>query len=242
MDLTLLPVYLVLGQSYLQSGEPVKAKQFLSTYLRYETDNAQAWSMFGQAIFEQGDDFNAAIEAFDHALRIQDDLLSALIYRGLTYLALEEGKLAVNDLFAARNLDRESFPASLGLGRALLLAGRPEDALSQITGSQSLSKDDRQLAEVFYWRAMALEALGEKLAAAKDWQALLKLPKPAVPVEWIAIAQKHLAFLTPEPSRSPTLTRVTPVATKLTPSPHPSRTPSPTPSASDTPPTVTHQH
>ena len=239
MDQTLLPAYLVLGQSYLQSGEPVKARQYLHTYLQYETDNAQAWSMLGQAIFEQGDDYQAAIEAFDRALKYQADLFSALLFRGLTHLALEEGQLAVNDLFTARNLDRESFPASLGLGRALLIAGRLEEALSQISGSQVLSQDDRQLAEVHYWRAMTLEALGDKRAAVKEWQALLKLPKPAVPIEWIAFAQKHLASLTPEPSRSPTLTRATPVATKLTPSPHPSRTPSPTPSPSGTPPTVT---
>jgi tetratricopeptide (TPR) repeat protein len=128
------------------------------------------------------------------------------LYRAVTYLALDEGQKAVNDLMGARHLDASSFPVNLGLGRALLLAERYEDAIAQIDSCEKLAKDDTQMAAVLYWRAQAVEVGESAVAAAPDWVALLKLPEEAVPSGWRRMAEDHLIALTPTPTETATIT------------------------------------
>jgi cytochrome c-type biogenesis protein CcmH/NrfG len=137
------------------------------------------------------------------------------LYRAVTYLAQDEGQKAVNDLVEARRLDTSSFTINLGLGRALLMAGRLDDAIDQIDSCLKLAEDDEQLAAVYYWRATANEMHDPVFPAVSDWQALLALPDEAVPAEWRRAAEERLATLTP----SPTATRT----------PKPSSTPRPSP-------------
>ena len=243
LDQTFLPGYLLLGKAHLLTGNPSEARRFLEIYTQYEQQNAEAWVYLGRADYELGNRSSQAIKAFDRAIALQDDLFDAYLYRGLTYLRMYDDQLSVNDLFYARNLDRSSFPASLGLGRALFISGRYVEAVAQISASQDLAIDEKQLAEVYYWRAQAQKASGAQLAAAKDWQELLDLPSTGVPQAWKNQAQMWIAALTPTQTNTPTSTAtmtrtLTPTATLARPtntSTPPSRTltPSPTPATAD---------
>lgn len=223
-DQTLLPVYLTLGQAYLKNQSPGKARNFLETYLRYETEDPIAWITLGQALLELGHEYRSAISAFDRALELQEDFLPAYLYRGAAYLESGEGQAAVNDFFYVRKADPESFEANFGLGRALMMVGRPEDAVSQISNSEAFAKSIFQKAEVYYWRAQILESLQAYSSAANDWKSLLSLPKEEIPEEWIAAANSHLIAMSPTSTPTNTPTPITPTPTKIAPTIKPSST------------------
>jgi len=107
---------------------------------------------------------------------------------------------------AARRLDSRSFAINLGLGRALLSAGRLADALTQMESCQKLAQDEQQRAAVYYWHAAVNLARGQPRLAADDWQALLDLPQEQVPPAWRQAAQAGLLALTPTPAGTPTST------------------------------------
>lgn len=259
LDQTILNVYRTLGNLYLLSGDTKQASDFLEIYLRYEQEDSDAWATYGRALFESQGESAQAMQAFEKALAIDENSFVALLYRGLSYLEAGEGQLAVNDLFIARNFDRESFLASLGLARALSLAGRYDDAISQFTGSEGLALSDQQRAEVYYWRAATLIEAGDIREAGLNYQSLLGLPIENIPLNWLDTAQEFLLQLTPTltmtPSpipatntptvvpptttstftASPTIATPTPTSTKtptatvFLPSPTPTQSPSHTP-------------
>ena len=236
LDQTSLPAHLVLGQVSLMAGDTTNSINMLKTYLLYQPKDLIAWSILGRAYFEQGTDYQSALTALNKALELDEVYIPALLYRGLTYLEVHEGQLAVNDLFQVRNLDRESFQASLGLGRGLFLTDRLPDAISQMTTSLPLAKTDFDLAQVYYWRALARETEGENRQAAKDWQLLLALENESVPEEWITDAEQHLILLTPSPTPSPTAVPKTPTPTlHLTSTPTPTTTPTMIPDRTPSP-------
>jgi tetratricopeptide (TPR) repeat protein len=228
LDQTILTVYLTLGNLYLMTGHAERASHFLEIYLRYVTDDVNAWATYGRALFERGDHFEEAMQAFNLALALDENSFEALLFRGLSYLEVGEGQLAVNDLFLARNFDRESFSASFGLAKALFLAERYDDAISQFTASEQLVGTDQQRAEVYYWRALAFNAIEDKLSAMKDFQALLELPAEFVSEGWIEEAQDYIINLTPTPTMTPSPLPATPTPTVATPTSSPTLTASPT--------------
>jgi tetratricopeptide (TPR) repeat protein len=137
---------------------------------------------------------------------LDENLADAYLSRGSVHLAQDEGQLAVNDFFEARRLEPDSFQASLGMGRALWMAGRINDAVRQLKSTEDLTQSDDQLAQVYYWRARIFEDVGNYLGAAGDWQALLELPVGAAPEEWTMEIEKKLLALTPSPTPTATAT------------------------------------
>ena len=235
LDQTILSVYLTLGNLHLLSGNAEEASHFLEIYLRYIKNDSNAWAAYGRALFEGEEQFEEARQAFDLALKLDENSFIALLYRGLSYLEAGEGQLAVNDLFIARNFDRESFVASLGLAQALSLAERYDDAISQFTGSEKIATTDQQRAEVYYWRAKTFLTIGDVGSVVKDYQSLLELPAENVSEEWLEVAQEFITQLTPTPTMTPspipatnTPTIATPTSTSTMTSSPSIATPSPT--------------
>lgn len=247
LDFTLLAAYRQLGQAYLAVQDNTQALENLQIYIRYEKKDGLAWALQGQAYYQEGKDYQAALDAFDQALDLDNKQIEAYEYRGLTYLALNEPQKAVNDLVAAQRQNSQSFELNLYLGRAFLAAKRLNDAYRQFTYAEGLADTDSQKAAIYYYRAQALEQAGNILAAKTDWQALLNLPLDDIPSDWIAITKDRLKALASSTSTA-TSTRA-PIRTatpspKITRTPSPSATPSPTitrtPSPSATPlPTTT---
>lgn len=240
LDQTILEVYRTLGNLHLRSENSDQASHFLEIYLRYVTDDANAWAAYGRALFDSGDRIDEAMRAFDRALELDENSFTALLFRGLSYLEAGQGQLAVNDLFLARNFDRESFVASLGLARALSLAERYDDAISQFTGSEILTSTDSQRAEVYYWRAITFRLNGDKVSALADFESLLELQDQSISEIWVKEAQKFILELTPTPTMtsSPLPATHTPTVPTSTFTPTTTATPtlpSPTPTDTQTP-------
>ncbi len=255
LDITLLPAYLVLGQASLVNGDFETASEVLETYVQYAENDPIGWMALGQAYaeitapeqgysdYEQdaGDqDYEAALDAFDQAYALDDELPEIHIYRGITYLALGEGQEAVNEFYLARKLDNYSLEISLLMGRGLIAAERTEDGYAQINFSEGMAENDEDLAAVYFVRAQAAEELGYKNTAIEDWKALLGLPEESVDEAWLDLAEERLEELTaPTATPTPTTTN-TPKPSKTSTStntPRPSKTSTPTKTI---PPTRTH--
>jgi tetratricopeptide (TPR) repeat protein len=196
LDQGLLPAYRIVGQTALLNEKSKEALSALEIYLEYETEDAQAWLWKGQALYEAGK-YQDAIIAIDNALDIQSDLPEAHHYRGLAYLELNEGQAAVNDFLVALRGNTQSFSHHLNLGRALLAAERFGDARGQLNTCENLAETDEELAQVYYYRALASTGLENRPWAVRDWQALLALPKESAPQEWF---KQAIQQLTPTPN------------------------------------------
>jgi len=242
LDRTYLPAYRLLGEMALANGEFSTAKETLEIYLQYADKDARGWMALGQAYMEftgpeqaytdlvqsvLKQNVDAALKAFERAQELDEDLPGVYLYRAVVYLAQDEGQKAVNDLMRARRLDTGSFAINLGLGRALLAAGRLNDAYGQVDSCEKLASDDKELAAVYYWRAQIAEARSGGAAGVTDWQSLLSLPEESVPPEWLHTAQEHLAALTPSPTMTGTSTPSPTKAITKTPTPSPTKTVTP---------------
>jgi predicted Zn-dependent protease len=206
-DRMLLPAYLLLGEAALESGLPRKALEALQTYLVYEVDNADAWSLLGRSLYETGSSEKQVLDALDKALALDGNLAEAYLYRGLQYLDQEEIQEAINDLTLARRLNPKDFAVSTALGRAMLAAGYLPDARYHLDNSLAYANTDLERAEVYYWRAQVHEKNGYEPGAIQDWNALLELRGDTVPEEWIQAAEDNLqALVTPTPKK-PTPTK-----------------------------------
>lgn len=203
-DLTLLPGYLVLGRALLANDSYSQASQALETYTLYMPDDADGWLALGQA-YSGSDALVEAQESLDKAIELNGSLAEAYVARGLVFIELDEGQLAVNDLLQANRFERRSFAINLNLGRALVAAGRLNEARNQFKTSLDLAEDDQQMGQVYYWRAQLLEALGNRPAALQDWERLVDLPEDVVPQAWLKTAQRHLTDAGTAPARTPSV-------------------------------------
>jgi tetratricopeptide (TPR) repeat protein len=218
LDQTLLDGYLTLGQAYQANDQAVLSRQPLRVYLIYRPEEAEAWVYFGHACLADGD-VEAALDAFTQAITLDDTLVEAYLRRAHVYLDQEDPagwSTALEDFSEANRLEPDSFFASLGKGEALLKLGNPGDAYNQISHTASLAQSDEELGALYYWRAVALEALDRLSEARQDWQALLDLPRESVLDTWWAEAQYRFeptATVTPTVTDTPTVTQ-TPAVTE----------------------------
>ncbi|UCH60067.1 MAG: tetratricopeptide repeat protein [Anaerolineales bacterium] len=248
-DQTLLLAYLTLGKAAMLNGQFRQAVKVLETYAQYAESDPQGWSLLGAAeagIARPEDaylatewkgytpDYEAALEHFERALALQEDLVEVYLYQGLIYLHQGEGQKAVNELVNARRISANNFEISLSLGRALVVADRLEDGYAQINGSIRFAETDEQLAGVYLWRAQTAQLLGLKTAALEDWRALLALPEETVPEVWRLKAEEQVRILT-APTSTPTATRKPTSTPTFTPTRTATRTPTRTPTTTVTP-------
>ncbi len=235
MDFTLLPAYLTLGRAYLANENLAQAKNNIEIYLRYIEENPQAYVMMGSIYYESAE-YEDALEAYDQALKLDEDLIIVYWYRGRVYIELGDGQKAVNDIVKAQRQNTQSFLINVDLGRAFMVAERLNDAYRQLTLANNLAQDDSQHAVVYYWRAQVLELAGNPRGAKDDWENLLALPPEAVPPEWITIANEHMLILvSPTPSATVQATATETPLPSSTPSPTVTPSPTATPSATPTP-------
>lgn len=223
LDITLVPVYLVLGNVYSATNQPEKALQALQTYVTYAEPDYYTLYLEGKLAYLNGD-YELALEKLDQSIALENDP-NARMYRGLTHLELGNGPDAVYELRVAVLSLPDSFEGQIGLTRAYMLEKRYGNAYQQAMIAFTLAETDEQRAQVYYWRALAQEKMGQYPGARRDWEALLALPIETVSPEMRKDAEQHLANLS-TPAKTPTGTR-TPTKS---PTPKPgTKTPTPTP-------------
>lgn len=238
MDITILPVYRLIGQSALAAEKPVEARHALMTYTTYEENDAQAYAWLGMSYLSE-QQAEQALEAFTRSLKLDDRQYEVHLQRALLYLEQQKSEEAILDLKAAGEITPRTFAVFIGLAEAYLQAGKSSEAYQQAVIAENYAKTDEEKARVYYWRALSLEKLNKTTSAQTDWKALMALPDGSAPEQWLLQAQEHLSTLSPATAtitlRPPTETRWptrTPVITDT-------RQPSPTPRGSTPRPSAT---
>ena len=145
-------------------------------------------------------------------------------YRGLAYLELQDYENALKYLGNSSDNFPTWFEPHVALGRAWLETGEDAEGYTIIQASTGLAKTPQQLAVLYYWRALALEAVDEDEIALRDWELLLMLSTDVVPRERETLARSRLNDAgIAIPSRTPPAPTSTPTIT-----PTPTNTPTPT--------------
>jgi tetratricopeptide (TPR) repeat protein len=210
LDVTLLETYRLIGSLLQDLGRADNSVTPLLTYVTYEPYSAQALALLGNAYAAIGDT-NAALDAFDRSLDLQNHYAVAFVGRGNLYLLMEDPASAIQDFQSAIRYTSRVFEPNLGIGRAYLLMGEYGNAYIQFNRAEGYAETDSELAQLYYWRAQSLEVLGgtnEITAAIHDWEALLDLPQSSVAEDIWQAAQEHLDALTgPEDTLTPTTSR-----------------------------------
>ena len=237
IDVTNLKTYLLLGQLYEASDQPEKAIDALELYTTFAEDDLDALSILGGAYYRQ-EKYEKAIDILTQVLELDRRNGTAFYYRGLAYMALEDGENAVSDLENADHYLNDSFDASLALAQADALVNHYGDCYLQVERTRPLIETEYQEALIYYWRATCHEGREDIPAAVKDWERLLAMPFNAETGYLRAEGRQHLYGLytptptiTAGPSPTPTMTR-TPAPTN-TPTETPAVTVTPTPDPND---------
>lgn len=240
LDITNLDSYIILAQAYLTNDMPEEALIALDVYGRYDDENPLYWALLGWA-YHGIDEYDTALENLDKAIELDDELFEGYLYRGITYISLGEPKAAINDLYRARRLRPNSFEASFYYAMAMVADERLQASLSFFDFAEDFAISDRQLAIVYYQRALVYDALGLPNRAKDDFSLLILLPTGSAPRVWLIRANSYLA--TPTPTLTPSKT-ATPTATfSMTPSPTSTFTPTATATSTATStPTFTPTH
>lgn len=210
LDITLIPVYLMLARAYIATGQASKAVSVLETYSLYRPDDASAFLQLGIAYNSVGD-YQAAVEILKKAVDADRRNSETYYQRGVAYLNLDSPHLAEIDFRSATIYDPLDFDAQLGLARAYFMQDKPRDAyIKAQQGAEPLAKTDVTLAQVYYWEAIFLEAIGDPVSdegAQNSWNKLIALPAEVMPESWRKEAFQHLKITpTYTPSLSPTMT------------------------------------
>ncbi|MCW5876920.1 MAG: tetratricopeptide repeat protein [Anaerolineales bacterium] len=191
LDLTLLPNYLAKAEAEQGVGDQAASIATMQRYLTFNGGDGRGWELLGLG-FQHSGQPREALDAFDHALTLDPGLPQASYYRGLQELADGRNARGLVYMQIAVGGLPDWFEARIGLARAQLANGNPNAAFLEINASSSRITNDEQRAMFFYWRALALEALGQEQNARADWQSLLDLPAGAAPDEWRETAQSRL--------------------------------------------------
>jgi tetratricopeptide (TPR) repeat protein len=213
IDMTLVPVYLILGRAYIATGQTALAVSVLQTYTIYRPDDTSAFLKLGTAYNAAGE-YEMAVEVLNKAINANRRDPEAYFQRGTTYLNMGNPNLAETDFKMALNYDPFDFDSQLGLGRAFYMQGKAGDAYIQVEqNALPLAYTDVTKAQAYYWAAIFLEAIGDPtsdIGARNYWYKLIALPAEAMLEAWRAEAFEHLNIT---PTFTPTL-RLTKTPTK----------------------------
>jgi len=224
LDLTYLPVYLVLGTAYQLNGQFDEAIVAFVTYNYNNPGDITAMLSLASGYNAAGN-YNEAIVLLDEVIAKDKKQSEAYYQRGVSYLGLEDFKKASDDFKLALAYDPNDFDAFIGLAQAYIKLDYPGDAYLQIKDhATKLAQSDEQKAQVYYWQAVALEAL-ENDSALTYWQDLLDLPIGVVSELWRNQALERIAeHVTASPTTVSSITSTRTATKSVT----PTKTPTPT--------------
>ncbi len=222
LDLTLLPAYLTLGEALQANGLFRDSIEPLEIYERFvQSPEPLVYALLGRAYLESGEE-EKALQVIDEALRLDRLNFEVVMERGKLYFQRGDAQAALSDFNRALTIRPRSFDAALWRSRALLALEAYGDAYIQLNKIEGDAVSPERKAQLYYWRAIAVEPLNVR-AAINEWQRLLALGEEIVPAEWLEQARRQLSVLV-TPTETPLPTRT------LTPTPirQPTRTSTPT--------------
>jgi len=198
-DLTMLPVYYILGSIYVEQELYDEAISALDSYARYEPRDEQALALLGRAYYGIGD-CEATVEIMGRAIALTTSRRDTYLYRGLCLVEMREIDTAELDLKRALQTYKNDFAPNLALMRIFIAQEHFGDAYLQGERALSLAETNEEKAIAYYWRAINFEKRDETRNEADSWMKLLALPVGDVPQDMRVQAEKRLlAIYTPTP-------------------------------------------
>ncbi|MHB8132728.1 MAG: tetratricopeptide repeat protein [Anaerolineaceae bacterium] len=201
-DRTNLESYRFLGQAYQALGmftESLDPLIVFATHSKSKDPLTLAWLADAYAANNMMD---KAIELYDEAISEDKFAVDVYLKRGQMYLNLEEFQAAYNDFEMAYKIRPISYEACMLMGETLLKMEAPGDAYQQISKCQKLSENDEQLARMFFYRAISLEALDNEVAI-QEWERLIAIPENSINPVFLATAQYFISsHYTPTPTNT----------------------------------------
>ncbi|HLA06581.1 MAG TPA: tetratricopeptide repeat protein [Anaerolineales bacterium] len=243
LDVTYLPVYLLLGQVYAETGHTVEAGRALDIYLKYNEGDADAFMLNGKIQFANGE-YEETVRNMNRVISIDRNRREAYLYRFYSNVELGNGEAADDDIDRLLISYPDLFEFHIALLRAHLIQGRNGSALQVMEKAVGIAETDKQKALAYLWGGVVHEEREEFDKAADYWELFLDLPEEATTEDQRKVVAEHLLNLrtvTPVPTRTrtktPTPTKPVTVTVTRTPTrtptssrtPTPTRTPSPTP-------------
>lgn len=161
--------------------------------------------MLGEAYNAAGQ-YQMAVNTLNKAVDANRRDPDAYNQRGYAYFYLQQASPAVADFRLAIAYNPSDFDAQLGLARALDLQKKPGDAYIQIEQRVSpLAKTNATKAQVYYYEAVYLQEIGDKLSlqgADNAWNKLIALPADVMPLDW---RNQAFQYLNITPTYTPTV-------------------------------------
>ncbi len=156
-----MPSYLVYGRVSLETGKHIQALDLLTRYDPY--DPQKTWVFYyslGKAVYLTGNEVNDALELLDKAVSMGGEGVD--LYRTRAQIYADSGQFdkAVDDAFTARNFDKNDFDVTLFLGKVLFENQQFSLSLVYLDIASDLTQAEKDLAQVYYWRALAHEEIG----------------------------------------------------------------------------------
>ncbi len=219
LDINYVPSYLIAGRVNLERGKAETALEMLTKYDAYVPEKSwQFYYSLGKAYYLIGDDLEQAEQMLNQAESLGGNISELFQTRAMVYLGQGNLEEAVADAFNARSMDRDDFELNLFLGKMLFDSKKFSLALVYLNISEQVAENEKDLAGVYYWRALILESLDKMEEAKLDWQNLLNLPRAYVPDDWeFEAEEKLLPTATPTLTTSPTPTATSTITSTATP-------------------------
>ena len=219
VDQTSIEAYRLLGQIYMQQEDFVLAQEPLEIAATYLSDDAEVFAWLG-TIYASNGAYDSALSAFDKAENIDDTIAEIYYQKGTVYFKQEQYEKAQTALEKGFLLDKNSFEGNILLGRTYLILESPGKAYQQFSTAEAFATSDKDWVTIYYWRAKALDDLGEVKYALRDRKALIAIERDeAFALMWDETRELLDNTFTPTP---------TPVTPSITYTRMPTKTPRPT--------------
>ena len=201
-DRTNLESYRFLGQAYQALGMFTESLDPLIVFVTHSKTKDPLTLAWLADAYAANNMMDKAIELYDEAISEDKFAVDVYLKRGQMYLNLEEFQAAYNDFEMAYKIRPISYEACMLMGETLLKMEAPGDAYQQISKCQKLSENDEQLARMFFYRAISLEALDNEVAI-QEWERLMAIPENSIKPVFLATAQYFISsHYTPTPTNT----------------------------------------
>jgi tetratricopeptide (TPR) repeat protein len=120
LDVTSLPVYLLLGQLYAENGQPQPAVDALDIFLKYNEGDAGAYALYGRMQFELGN-YEDTIRSMNRVISLDRNRRDAYLYRFYANVELGDGDAADEDIDRLLQFYPDLFEFNIALIRVHLI-------------------------------------------------------------------------------------------------------------------------
>jgi tetratricopeptide (TPR) repeat protein len=195
-DLVNVDNYYLLGYALILNERHNEAIPLIETYLSHLEEDYFAWYLLGRAYQGIGNP-EVAVQIFTDTYAERRNIYEMSYYWGLALIDIEEYDSAIERLDVPIERIPSWFEPYVAQAEAYYLNGQADRGKEIIEDSSEFARTDRQLAALYYWRAILYTELGYPGIAETNWEALLALPPSEVPAEWWSEAQTNLGTSSP---------------------------------------------